>query len=220
MGETQRSDEAIAVVVVDVQGDFTEARNGSLEVPDTGNDYIEVVETAVRRLAAEGFLTVGTQDWHPGDHISFYSTHPGKSPGDMISVDGRTQMLWPPHCVQGTENARIALDNSLFRLFIRKGTDPGYDSYSAFRDDGGNETELDEVLKRNNIRKVVAFGLATEYCVKYTAVDGLRKGYRFIIIEDLCRGITHEGAARALDEMRHEGAVILKSLDIAEIRNL
>jgi len=220
MEEMHPGDGAIAVVVVDVQGDFTEARNGSLAVPGTGNDYIQAAESALRRLADEGFLTVGTQDWHPRDHISFYSTHPGKSPGDIISIDGRTQVLWPPHCVQETENARIAVDNSFFRVFIRKGANPGFDSYSAFRDDGGKETELDQVLKRNKVQKLVVFGLATDYCVKYTVVDGLRKGYRIIVIEDLCRGITPGGAASALEEMRREGAVTMKTLDIAGIRNL
>jgi len=220
MEEMHPGDETIAVVVVDIQGDFTEARKGSLAVPGTGNDYIQAAESAVRRLAGESFLTVGTQDWHPRDHVSFYTTHPGKSPGDIISIDGRVQVLWPPHCVQGTENAQIAVDNSLFRVFIRKGANPGFDSYSAFRDDGGNETELDRVLKRNKVQKVVVFGLATDYCVKYTVVDGLKKGYRVVVIEDLCRGITPGGAASALEEMRRGGAVTLKTLDIAKIRNL
>jgi nicotinamidase/pyrazinamidase len=214
------SEETIAVVVVDVQGDFTEARNGSLAVPDTAGFYIETVEAAVRRLGEAGFLIVGTQDWHPKGHISFHSNHRGKGIGDVIQVDGRAQILWPPHCVQGTEGARILVDNSLFREFIRKGTRSGFDSYSAFRDDGGSETELDGILIPRKVRKVVAFGLATDYCVKHTVLDGLRKGYRLIVVEDLCRGITPTGTHLALDEMRSKGAITLNTLDIDKIRVL
>jgi nicotinamidase/pyrazinamidase len=214
------SEETIAVVVVDVQGDFTEARNGSLAVPDTGGLYIEAVEAAVRRLGEARFLIVGTQDWHPKDHISFHPNHPGKGIGDVIQVDGRTQVLWPPHCVQGTEGARVLVDNSLFREFVRKGPHPGFDSYSAFRDDGGNETELDGILLQGKVRKVVAFGLATDYCVKHTVLDGLRKGYRLIVVEALCRGITPTSTHLALDEMRSKGAITLNTLDIDKIRVL
>jgi nicotinamidase/pyrazinamidase len=220
MSDTNQYHENIAVVVVDVQGDFTELKNGSLAVPGTGKEYIEEVERAVRRLNEAGFLIIGTQDWHPEDHVSFYSRHPGKAAGDVVRVDGRAQALWPPHCVQGTENARIVVDNNLFRMFVRKGTNAGFDSYSAFRDDGGNETELDGVLKLNNVGKVVTFGLATDYCVKYTTLDGLKKGYRFILIEDLSRGIDLLNTARALDEMKTEGAVILRTLDIDRIKSL
>ena len=218
--KNERDDETVAVVVVDVQGDFTEAKNGSLAVPGTGHEYVELVAEAIRKLREAGFLIVGTQDWHPGDHISFYSSHPGKAPGDIVSVDGRTQMLWPPHCVQDTENALILLDNDLVHMFVRKGARPGFDSYSAFRDDGGDETELDGILQTHRVRKVVTFGLATEYCVKFTVMDGLAKGYNVIAIESLCRGITPSGASSAIKEMERAGAVILKSLDIDKIRTL
>ena len=220
MEEMNQNDESIAVVVVDVQGDFTEARNGSLAVPDTGKDYLEAVESAVRRLVEAGFLVIGTQDWHPKDHISFHSNHPGKGMEDVIHMDGRTQVLWPPHCVQETEGARMAVDNSLFRMCIRKGAHPGFDSYSAFRDDGENETGLDAILRRSKVRKVVAFGLATDYCVKHTVLDGLRKGYRLIVIEDLCRGVAPTSTGLALDEMRSKGAITLNTLDIEKIRIL
>ena len=101
---------------------------------------------------------------------------------------------------------------------MKKGQNPRYDSYSAFRDEGGNETALDALLKKNHVRKVVIFGLATDYCVKFTAIDGLRKGYRFIVIESLSRGITPEGTNKALKEMEGEGAVILGTLDIERIK--
>ena len=98
--------ERIAVLVIDVQGDFTQFRNGSLAVPDTGKDYIDDLEAATRRLKDEGFLIIGTQDWHPGNHISFHTAHPGKKAGDVVQHDGEPRMLWPPHCMQDTENVR------------------------------------------------------------------------------------------------------------------
>ncbi len=97
----------------------------------------------------------GTQDWHPADHISFASNHPGKKPFDSLVVDGRTQVLWPLHCVQGTENARVLIDNNLFLAMVRKAQNPAFDSYSAFQDDGGAKTELDTILRRNGDRKPV-----------------------------------------------------------------
>jgi nicotinamidase/pyrazinamidase len=88
-------------------------------------------------LHASGFPLFGVQDWHPGDHISFYTSHPGKKPFETIEIDGRHQVLWPLHCVQGTENARILIDNNLFQAAVQKGKDRRYDSYSVFEDDGG-----------------------------------------------------------------------------------
>jgi nicotinamidase/pyrazinamidase len=220
MNETNHDVERIAVIVTDIQGDFTQLKDGSLAVPDTGEDYVRSVEAATRRLKEVGFLIFGSQDWHPADHVSFHTTHPGTKPGDTIRMNNKTQTVWPPHCIQGTENARVIIDNNLFLAIVKKALHPGFDSYSAFRDEGGNETELDNMLRRNNVRKVVNFGLATDYCVKYTSLDGLRKGYRFIVIESLSRGITQESTAQAIKEMKSEGAVIMKGLDIERIKAL
>ncbi len=220
MKQMTSTGEPIAVIVVDLQGDFTEFRKGSLAVPATGKDYIGDVEAATRLLKEAGFLIYGSQDWHPANHVSFYTTHPGRKPGEVIQIDGRTQVLWPPHCVQGTDNAEVIIDNGLFAGFIKKAQDPEPDSYSAFADEEGAETELNSLLKRNNVRKVVIFGLATDYCVKYTAVDGRRRGYGIIVVESLCRGITPETTGLALAEMERVGVVILKTLDLAEIKAL
>ncbi len=220
MNGTTDPSEQIAIIVTDIQGDFTEYKKGSLAVPGTGEDYIKDVEGAVRRLYEAGFLIFGTQDWHPENHVSFCTNHPGAKPGDIIRIDGKSQTVWPPHCVQGTENARIVIDNNLFLATVKKACHHNFDSYSAFQDEGKNETELDGILRRNKVKKVVTFGLATDYCVKHTSLDGLRKGYRFIVIENLSRGITPETTHQALEEMRREGAIILKDLHTDKIRTL
>jgi nicotinamidase/pyrazinamidase len=106
------------------------------------------------------------------DHMSFAANHAGKNPMNVIlTVDGRTQVLWPAHCVQDTESARVLIDNNLFLAIVRKGQDPRFDSYSAFRDDGGEETEMENVLVANDVGPLVIFGLATDCCVKATALD-------------------------------------------------
>ena len=106
--------EKIGVIVVDMQGDFTTYKDGSLAVEGSDQAFVDKVEQATVELKDRGYLIFGTQDWHPVDHVSFFSNHAGKNPFEVIEIEGRTQLLWPPHCVQGTENAGILLDNSLF----------------------------------------------------------------------------------------------------------
>lgn len=210
----------LGVIVVDVQGDFTEWKEGSLAVPGTDEAYVRQVEEATRKLKDAGFLIFATQDWHPPDHISFYTNHPGKKPFEVIEIDGRKQVLWPPHCVQGTEGARILVDNSLFRAVVQKGRDPRYDSYSGFQDDGGQRTEMDTILKLNGIKKLVVYGIATDYCVRATALDAARAGYKVIVIKELCRGVAPDTIEKALKEMRDAGVVIMDRLDIEKIKSL
>lgn len=104
------SEGKIGVIVVDVQGDFTTWKEGSLAVNGADEPFVKRVEETTKALGQEGFLVFATQDWHPGDHISFFTNHDGKKPFEVIQIEGRTQVLWPPHCVQGTENARILVD--------------------------------------------------------------------------------------------------------------
>jgi nicotinamidase/pyrazinamidase len=209
----------IAVIVVDVQGDFTLWKNGSLAVPGSDEAYVKKVEEATRCLKRAGLLIFGSQDWHPAEHISFYTNHPGKKPFEMIQVEGRTQVLWPPHCVQGTENARVLPDNNLFLAIVKKGQDPRYDSYSAFQDDGGSKTEMNSILKRHEIGTVVVYGIATDYCVKATALDALANGYKVIVIEDLCLGVAPETSAKALEEMKEKGVILMKQADPLRIKS-
>jgi nicotinamidase/pyrazinamidase len=202
------------VIVVDVQGDFTKLKNGSLACGGTDKAYVDQVDEATRALSKKGYLIFATQDWHPADHMSFASNHPGKKPFEAIKIDGRTQVMWPDHCVQGTENARILVDNNLFMAVVKKGKDTKYDSYSGFQDDGGAKTEMDSILKRNGIQKVFVYGIATDYCVKATAIDAVDAGYEVTVIEGLCRGVAPDTSAKALQEMKDKDITIEKELKL------
>jgi nicotinamidase/pyrazinamidase len=208
----------IGVIVVDVQGDFTLWKNGSLAVPGSDEAYVKKVEEATCCLQRAGLVIFGSQDWHPTNHVSFYTNHPGTKPFQAIRIEARTQILWPPHCVQGTENARVLPDNNLFLALVKKGQDPRYDSYSAFQDDGGCKTEMDAILKGNEIGTLVIYGIATDYCVKATALDALANGYHVIVIEDLCRGVAPDTSKKAWEEMKEKGAIVMKELDLAKIK--
>jgi nicotinamidase/pyrazinamidase len=207
-----------AVIVVDIQGDFTTWKNGSLACVETDSVYVQQAEEATKALSQAGFPIFGTQDWHPGDHISFFTNHSGKKPFELIKINGRNQVLWPPHCVQGTENARVLVDNNLFLAIVKKGQDKNYDSYSGFKDDGGAKTGMDQILKRNGVRKVVVYGIATDYCVKATAIDAVDAGYDVMVIEDLCRYVAPKTAEAAIKEMRAKGITVIKSFDLVKIK--
>ncbi len=209
----------IGVIVVDVQGDFTTWKNGSLAVNGTDKAFIEKIQKATEILSKDGYPIFGTQDWHPADHISFYTNHPGKKAFEVIKIEGRTQVLWPPHCVQGTENARVLVDNNLFLAIVHKGMDKRYDCYSGFKDDGGQKTEMDQILKRNGIQKLIVYGIATDYCVKATAIDAAGAGYKVFVIDGLCKGVAPESSAKALKEMKDKRIIILKKLDLQKIRS-
>lgn len=210
----------VGVIVVDLQGDFTEYKGGSLAVPGTDRHYIEKVQEVTERFKLWDALIIGTQDWHPPDHVSFYTNHPGKKAFEVIEIQGRKQTLWPPHCIQGTEGARILIDNNLFRAVVQKGRDPRFDSYSGFQDDGGNRTELDTILKINGVKRLIVYGLATDYCVRATAVDARGLGYEVFLLKDLCRGVAPDTTAMALEEMARTGIKILEGLNPEELRGL
>ena len=210
--------EKIGVIVVDVQGDFAKVRNGSLAVEGTDEAYIKAVEEDTKRLRNGGFPIYTTQDWHPTDHVSFFSNHEGKKPFDVIKVHGKDQVLWPPHCVQKTPGAEILLDNKLFKAVVKKGMDPQYDSYSGFQDDGGKKTEMDTILKKDKIKKVVVYGIATDYCVRATALDAAAAGYKVIMIKNLSRGVAPDTSQKALDEMKAKGVAVLDDLDLERIK--
>ena len=197
------------VLATDVQGDFTELRSGSLAVPGTDALYLDAVKDAVQSLLQEGFPVYATQDWHPANHVSFYTNHPGMKPFDVLDLSGRSQIMWPPHCVQETPGAEILIPETWIKKIVRKGMDPDYDSYSGFADDGGRETELDEVLRKEHIRELIVFGLTTDYCVKFTVMDALNLGYAVEVRLDLCRGVTPDTTEAAIREMKENGAVVL-----------
>ena len=209
----------IGVIVVDIQGDFTEAKEGSLAVSGTDMTFIETIANAAKQMKDAGLTIFATQDWHPADHVSFYTNHIGKKPFDAIKVDDRTQVLWPPHCVQGTENAKILIDTKLFHKIIRKGQDKEFDSYSGFQDDGGQKTVMDSILKQNGIEKVVIYGIATDYCVRATAIDAVQAGYKVIVIKELCRGVAADTSTTALEEMEKAGVIVTDLFDINMIKS-
>jgi len=203
----------IGVIVVDLQGDFTTLKKGSLAVAGTDQSYLDKVIAATEDLRRKGHPIFATQDWHPADHVSFYTSHRGRKAFDVIDVAGRKQVLWPPHCVQETENAKVLLDDKMFVAVVQKGKDRQYDSYSGFQDDGGAPTELNPLLKKLGIQELIIYGLATDYCVKATALDAVKAGYEVTVIEGLSRGVAPDTTASALDEMKQAGVVIKSQIN-------
>ena len=208
----------IGVVVVDIQGDFTKLKNGSLAVEGTDEAYIKTIEENTKKLKGAGFFIFATQDWHPKDHASFFTNHPGKKAFDVIKLNNRDQVLWPPHCVQKTPGAEVLSDKKLFKAVVKKGMDPQYDSYSGFQDDGGKKTEMDKLLKKDKIKKVVVYGIATDYCVRATALDAVAAGYKVFMIKNLSRGVAPDTSQKAIEEMKAKGVVVLDDLDLEKVK--
>jgi nicotinamidase/pyrazinamidase len=209
-----RAKSKIGVIVVDIQGDFTTWGKGSLAVEGTDKAFIDKVKKATAGLKKKGYVMFATQDWHPADHVSFFTNHPGKKAFEVIQIHGRTQVLWPPHCIQNTQNAKVLVDNKLFQAIVKKGKDRRFDSYSGFQDDGGANTELDSLLKTQGIKEVIVYGIATDYCVKATAMDAVAAGYKVSVIQDLCKGVAPDTTAKALQEMKDKGIKIVRELKI------
>jgi nicotinamidase/pyrazinamidase len=204
-----------AVIVVDVQADFTEDRSGSLMVPGTDRHYLEAVADVTQALSDLGFPIFFTQDWHPPNHISFYTNHPGAEPFQTIEIDDRSQILWPPHCVQHTPGAEILVPVHSGDRIVQKGTDPRFDSYSGFTDDGGRPTGLNDLLSNRGITQIIIYGLATDFCVKATAIDALENGYAVCLLPDLCRGVAPDTTKAAMGELRRRGTAISRFEDIS-----
>jgi nicotinamidase/pyrazinamidase len=136
----------------------------------------------------------------------------------VIKLHGKDQVLWPPHCVQNTPGAEILLGKKLFKAVVKKGMDPQYDSYSGFQDDGGKKTDMDKLLKKDKIKKVVVYGIATDYCVRATALDAAAAGYKVIMIKNLSRGVAPDTSQKAIEEMKVKGIVVLDDLDFEKIK--
>ena len=195
-----------ALLVIDVQNDF--CPGGALAVADGD----AVVESA-NRLMPEYDLVVATQDWHPADHCSFASQHPGAALYDNVCVGGIEQTLWPDHCVQGSAGAALhpGLDTGRVNLILRKGMRPGLDSYSAFfENDRRTATGLAGYLEGLGVRHVALCGLATDYCVCCSALDAARLGFAVEVLTGACRGVDLPpgNVARAVAEMRAAGVRI------------
>lgn len=198
-----------AVLVVDIQADFTEYAQGALAAQDTGLDYLKQVREATEQFKQQGYFIFATQDWHPANHISFYTNHPNQQPFNCIRYHDRQQILWPPHCIQNTPGAELLLDKGLFQTVIRKGSRKEYDSYSGFADDQGLATDLHDELQKQRIERLIIYGIAIEYCVKATALDALELGYQVSVIKELCRGITDATISTAWQTMRQAGVRLI-----------
>ena len=214
MAEQVFSNEDTGAIVVDVQADFTELKSGTLAVPGTDVQYIKEVEAATRKLQQQGLPVYFTQDWHPADHVSFFTNNPGAEPMQVIEINGRTQAMWPPHCVQNTPGAEILIAAEGSTKTVRKGMNTKYDSYSGFADDGGRQTEMDSLLRKDGIKNLIIYGLATDYCVKATAIEAVAAGYKVILIEGLSKGVAPETTAQALEEMKTKGIIVKAELDM------
>ncbi|SFG50480.1 bifunctional nicotinamidase/pyrazinamidase [Methylobacterium gossipiicola] len=199
------------LLVVDVQNDFLPG--GALAVPDG-----DAVIAPINRLA-EGFAhVVLTQDWHPPGHVSFATSHPGRAPFEAVARPYGSQMLWPDHCVQGTEGAALApgLRATHAELVIRKGHRRDVDSYSAFVEADRTPTGLAGYLRERGFTRVVVCGLATDYCVAWTALDARAAGFSVAVVADAVRGIDQDGSvARAWAEMVAAGVERIATGDIA-----
>jgi nicotinamidase/pyrazinamidase len=200
------------LAVVDVQNCFLPG--GTLPVPD-GDKIIPIIN----RLAPAFRHVVITQDWHTKGHISFASSHPGKKPFDTVTLPYGTQVLWPDHCIQGTADADLHKDLQIphAQLVIRKGYRPHVDSYSAFLEaDRKAMTGLSGYLKERGLKHVYLVGLATDFCVAWSALDAKRAGFSASVIEDATRGIDAGGSlGKAWSDMTGAGVARIKSSDIA-----
>ena len=205
-------DDSSVLIVVDVQNCFLPG--GSLAVKD-GDQVVPVIN----RIARSFYNVVMTQDWHTAGHVSFASSHSGKKPFETIDLAYGKQVLWPDHCVQGTDGASLSKDLAIpqAQLVIRKGFHKDTDSYSAFTEaDGKTSTGLAGYLKSRQLKRIFVTGLATDFCVAWTALDGRKAGFETYVIEDACRGIDTQGSmAKAWQAMAKAGVKHIQSSDIA-----
>ena len=202
-----------ALIIVDVQNDF--CPGGALAVPQ-GDEVVPIIN----RLTQSGYfdVIVATQDWHPSDHLSFASQH-GKTPGELIELNGQPQVMWPDHCVENSRGAELVsnLESSRITRIFQKGQKREVDSYSGFFDnDHQTETGLGEYLKSQQVGEVFVCGLATDYCVKYSALDAKALGFKTSLIEDASRGVNlNDGdVEKAVEEMKANGVLVVQSTDL------
>ena len=209
---TIKPDDASALLVIDVQNCFLPG--GSLAVKDG-----EQVVPVINKIAKAFNNVVMTQDWHTNGHVSFASAHSGTKPFETVDLSYGKQVLWPDHCVQGTEGAALSKDLSIPQasLVIRKGFHKDVDSYSAFTEaDGKTTTGLAAYLRAREVERVFVAGLATDFCVAWTALDARKADFETYVVEDACRGIDTQGSlAKAWSDMEAAGVKRIHSADIA-----
>ncbi|CAG9173139.1 Nicotinamidase [Cupriavidus laharis] len=204
------------LLVVDVQNDFMPG--GALAVPH-GDEVVPVIN----RLAPAFSHVVLTQDWHPADHVSFAANHAGAEPFQMLALPYGQQVLWPVHCVQDTPGSAFhaGLDVPHARLVIRKGHHTGVDSYSAFLEaDRSTRTGLAGYLREHGVKRVFLAGLATDYCVAWSALDARAAGFEAVVIEDACRAIDLNGSlAQAWQDLAAAGVTRIRSAELLQAQS-
>ncbi len=196
-----------ALILVDIQYDFLPG--GALAVAQ-GDTVIPVANMLQDRFE----LIVATQDYHPQNHKSFAINHPGKQPGDIITLKGMEQVLWPVHCVQETHGAQFAEQLKMDKVekVFQKGTNPEIDSYSGFFDNGHlQSTGLGDYLKEKNVSKVVIVGLAADYCIKFTALDAKDLGFETVVVRDGTRAVNLQpgDGEKAMQELQSKGIQVV-----------
>lgn len=195
------------LIIVDAQKDFMP--NGSLAVPD-GDAIVPVINQVIKQFD----LVVATQDWHPQNHMSFASNHEGHQPFDEITIDGMDQILWPDHCVQGSDGAEIhpGVDMHAVEAIIRKGMNPAMDSYSGFYDNGHvKSTGLAGYLREKGVRKIYFCGLAADVCVYFTLKDALKENFDAVLINDATRALDSDKFEKQLSELKSKGLELVES---------
>ncbi len=211
MSDHPRDPARSALLLVDIQPDFLPG--GSL--PVAGGD--EILEPTARLMEADLFgVQVATQDWHPADHVSFASQHPGREPMEVVPLHGHDQVLWPDHCIQGTGGAELhpELPWSHVEAVIRKGADRGVDSYSGFRNNWGADgtrpaTGLEGYLRERGVERVYLCGLARDVCVRWTAEDAARAGFDTWVLWDLTRSVDPDADDALRRELQERGIGVL-----------
>lgn len=199
-----------ALIIVDIQNDFLPG--GALAVQN-GDEVIAVIN----QLQPHFDLVVATQDWHPADHKSFASSHPGKKIFEQINLQGLPQVLWPDHCVQATSGAEFSslLDSKQIEAIFRKGMDKNIDSYSGFFDNGKKKaTGMGDYLKGRGVTNIYVTGLAADYCVNFTALDGLELGFKSIIVLDATKPIDENNFKKAMKTFEEKGGMIMETNEV------
>lgn len=203
--------EDTALVLIDIQNDF--CPGGALAV-DKGDEIVEISN----KIQEQFKIKIITQDWHPSTHKSFASNHEGKEPLSTVEMFYGQQVLWPNHCIQGTEGSKFhsKLITDSADLIIRKGFRPEIDSYSAFfENDQKTPTGLDGYLKSRGVNKIYLCGLALDFCVYFSAIDGAELGYNVNVVQDACRAIDLDGSLeKSLNDMKSKGVKLLSTSDL------
>ncbi|KAH0793334.1 bifunctional nicotinamidase/pyrazinamidase [Histomonas meleagridis] len=201
------------LLVIDMQNDFV-SPTGSLSVASAMN-----IIPVINRLRSHFKHVMWTQDWHPSNHVSFVSSHPGHSAGDIIETSLYKQVLFPAHCVQNSEGAKIHPDLDVHQddLFVVKGCSPEIDSYSCFFDVvKSSQTNASEQIQKLGVKTLYVLGVATDFCVKSSVIDGLSLGYKVFVIEDGIAAVDQSNSQAAIDEMKSKGAIFINSKDILQ----